>query len=169
MADWRYIRNGIGLLIGLILTSVLMLFGFEPGRYQRIRGEQTMKYRRRALASPVQPLPATRPRSLSNSEPNQNQSLLLSRLPIEIRLLLWTRVVGQNDQNDVLHLDLEAGGIKHQRCCEAKQDDKLGFEHDCWRRGWPKYPDAQSSQETDKAEDNTTGSLLSLLLVCKSM
>jgi hypothetical protein len=88
---------------------------------------------------PLRALPSCRPRRLTNVDDTcqQLQSALITRLPAEVRVLIWERVVGSEDDRDVLHLELADGILRHNRCYE-RRGDLPNCKHDCWTAAWRK-------------------------------
>lgn len=140
---------------------------------QKIRDQQKEKRWAREKEPPVRPLPTVRPRALTELPCHpQGQSSLISRLPQELRIIIWTKVLGRRDNDDVLHLDLADGVVKYQRCSELTFSEQFGFRHHCWstspwtaveRKSFEEAVRQQFSQEPDWPQ------LTSLLLTCKLM
>jgi hypothetical protein len=94
----------------------------------------------------------------------QEQSLLVSRLPVEVRLIIWELTIGREHNNDVLHLQPVDGTLRHCRCFEP-DSTALGFRHYCWQAVWPVEVQAKGFRLDLEPPD--TRKIRSLLLVCK--
>lgn len=91
---------------------------------------------------PLRALPAIRRRlTLPDTEKgqfhSQEQSGLLSRIPTELRLVIWEYALGPEHENDVLHLESEDGTLRSCRCFES-DFTKLPFRHYCWKAAFKK-------------------------------
>ena len=114
---------------------------------------------------PLRPLPTVRPRNVSHSRPadSQLQSLLIRRLPLDIRLTIWEYALGHEDDMDLLHMELAGGGLRSSRCIRwdpAYSDRKGDKALLCWT---PFF---------EKAENRPwwpTQQLCALLLTCRLM
>ncbi|OQO11034.1 hypothetical protein B0A48_05289 [Cryoendolithus antarcticus] len=67
---------------------------------------------------------------LSNARA-QTQSRLIKTIPLDIRLLIWERVLG-----NVLHVEPGDGTLRWARCWDSDASIKLGVEHECWFDPW---------------------------------
>ena len=117
---------------------------------------------------PLRPLPSCRPRRLTNGEDtnDQLQSVLITRLPTEVRVLIWKHVVGSENDRDVLHLELADGILRYNRCYE--RDSGLpDFRHDCWTAPWRKS--FRRAGRGRNEPDNHRRAILPLLFTCKLM
>ncbi|KXT18046.1 hypothetical protein AC579_4576 [Pseudocercospora musae] len=106
-------------------------------------------------------LPADRPSSPSQNASEQLQSWFLSRIPVELRLLIWGFVMGE----DVLHLDL-GNGILRCASCREEDERKLGFKHQCWQDAifWSQFERAGYHWLLNQ---EPAGRRTNLLLTCK--
>lgn len=91
---------------------------------------------------------------------------LFRLLTQDVRLIIWTHVLGAQDANDVIHLDIGLATIISRRCLKEGQTSELGWKHACWEVCWTAeerrlYPDA-ISLPSEKA-------LLPLLRSCKQV
>lgn len=87
----------------------------------------------------LRPLLSPRPRRLTSTQDayNQFQSTLVARLPPEIRVLIWAHVIGRENDQDVLHLNLADGILRYNRCYEPESELPV-FQHSCWGASWRK-------------------------------
>ncbi|KXS99433.1 hypothetical protein AC578_8141 [Pseudocercospora eumusae] len=91
---------------------------------------------------------------------SQQQSALISRIPVELRLIIWKNALGSTNPSDVLHLDLADGILWYCQCYDS-DTTKLGFRHICWRSTvW---------RQDDREEGDLQGrrKLLALPLSCR--
>lgn len=120
----------------------------------------------------LRPLPEQRPRALTTADPfhHQQQSPLLVRLPVDVRLVIWEFVLGSEAPYNTIHLETVDGNLRSRRCFEDAADEKLGFRHECWEFPWfrchGEYPACSEHVCTDL---NDVRKLRSLLLTCKAM
>nr|OQO26284.1 hypothetical protein B0A51_07198 [Rachicladosporium sp. CCFEE 5018] len=107
---------------------------------------------------------------LSDAE-SQTQSQLIKTIPLDIRLLIWKRVLG-----DVLHVEPGDGTLRWARCRDADARTKLGVEHDCWFDTWTKagvddqkYNWAARTKQSWESDDwhRVRWRLIPLLFTCK--
>lgn len=122
---------------------------------------------------PLRPLPATRPGTPSSGPNLQAQCLLLTRLPVEIRLLIWELVLGRRYDDDCLHLDARDGILWYRQCWETNllvlDHDRGPTRHVCWdSRLWSQY-EGLEDREFRYPEPKTGRRLLNLSLSCKLM
>ncbi|KAF2165408.1 hypothetical protein M409DRAFT_55808 [Zasmidium cellare ATCC 36951] len=99
------------------------VFGFTPSTQRNRHAERSRE------EPPVRPLPHSRPRQLSSlslANP-QLQSLFITRIPPELRLLIWEAVLATSG---LIHLKAARGTLKYYPCND--DGDKLGFRHKCW-------------------------------------
>ncbi|KXT10261.1 hypothetical protein AC579_6613 [Pseudocercospora musae] len=95
----------------------------------------------------------------------QHQSALIASIPVELRVVIWEYVLGPEDENDVLHLDLAEGRLWHCRCFDQDRI-KLGFRHSCWSSTmW--FPEYRAERDYLPGEPRAGRRLLALLLSCK--
>jgi hypothetical protein len=118
---------------------------------------------------PLRPLPSCRPRRLTNvgDTHSQLQSVLITRLPAEIRVLIWQHVVGSEDDRDVLHLELADGILRHNRCYEHRSD-LPNCKHACWTAAWRKSFRVGGAMGNGEPK-NHRRAILPLLFTCKLM
>ena len=120
--------------------------------------------------TPLLPLPAERARRLTHAESHhtQQQSALIIRIPVEVRLLIWEHLLGRETNDDVLHLDLSHGSLGHVRCYESATARlcKLGYQHDCWKAFNEPSPGDIGRASSEQREKRN---LQSILLTCKLM
>jgi hypothetical protein len=117
---------------------------------------------------PLCPLLSCRPRRLTGVEDthDQLQSVLIARLPAEVRVLIWEHVLGSESDRDVLHLELADGILRHNRCYE-RESGLPDFQHDCWTAPWRKSFRARGLG--NKEPKNHRRAILPLLFTCKLM
>jgi hypothetical protein len=118
---------------------------------------------------PLRALPSCRPRRLTNvgDTHQQLQSALMTRLPAEIRVLIWEHVVGREDDRDVLHLEPADGILRYNRCYE-QWSDLPNCKHDCWTAAWRKSFRIGGARGRNEPE-NHRRAILPLLFTCKLM
>lgn len=118
---------------------------------------------------PLRPLPPSRPRRLTDSQNihSQQQSALIARLPVEIRVLIWEYVVGPENDRDVLHIELADGTLRHNRCYQ-RETEVPAFQHDCWRAAWRKTFRVGGAKGRNEPADSRRA-ILPLLYTCKLM
>lgn len=172
MTNWNLIW-GAPLLC--CVYTILRCFCIDPlnNKAQKAR-EAGRAARLEALREPpVRPLPANRSRALSvlPCDP-QRQSLLFSRLPVELRITIWTLVLGSQNSKDVLHLELADGIVKYNRCLEARRYTRIGFYHECWTATC--WSEAERAEYRAVVEQHTGTAaklpqLTALLFTCKQM
>ena len=99
----------------------------------------------------------------ANMPESQSQSLLLTKLPPELRLMIWDHALDAC----TLHFDCVDGRLQSVWCDDANDATKLGFRHACWnahrfisREG--RRPIARKDSPTAQVRGR-----LSLLLTCK--
>jgi hypothetical protein len=99
----------------------------------------------------------------SEANMSQSQSLLLTKLPPELRLMIWDHALDAC----TLHFDCVDGHFQSVWCDDANDATKLGFRHACWnahrfisREG--RRPIAKTDCPTAQVRGR-----LSLLLTCK--
>ena len=99
----------------------------------------------------------------ANMPESQSQSLLLTKLPPELRLMIWDHALDAC----TLHFDCVDGRLQSVWCNDANDATKLGFRHACWnarrfisREG--RRPIARKDSPTAQVRGR-----LSLLLTCK--
>ena len=120
----------------------------------------------RPLQQPRIRLPVSITNASIDPANSQAHSLLLTRIPVELRLLIWEYTIGSADSNDVLHLEPVDGTLRHCRCHES-DFSKLGFRHVCWNSVWRKADRDQSLYSV--WEPRKTRKIRSLILTCRSM
>lgn len=74
---------------------------------------------------PIRDLPGFR-RRLAWSEKSDDEPH-----PQDVRLIIWELLIGQEHENDVLHLQRVDGILRHRRC-SSEDHDMLPFRHSCW-------------------------------------
>ncbi|KAK6437202.1 hypothetical protein LTR95_006601 [Oleoguttula sp. CCFEE 5521] len=101
----------------------------------------------------------------------QTQSRLIATIPLDIRLLIWERVLG-----NVLHIEPGDGTLRWARCWDREASTKLGVEHNCWFDRWTKAGIDQQREHFKeqkkiswKSDDElrTRYRLIPVLLTCK--
>lgn len=122
-------------LLGILLSAILMILDifnpkptslyekctFRSGRQNRHAAKKTKE----RIANAPQPLPSPRPHSLSRlPQTPQPASLLLTRLPPEIRQEIYKYVVGGN----LIHILRKGKHLAHVRCT---YDNLTDFERGC--------------------------------------
>lgn len=119
---------------------------------------------------PIRPLPSPRPRRLTgvNIKHDQHQSLLIARLPAEVRVLIWEDVVGGEDDSDVLHLELADGILRHNRCYQRERQSLPCYQHDCWTAAWRKSFRVGGMRGENEPKNHRCA-VLPLLFTCKLM
>ena len=150
-----------------MIRFVLELLGLRPPRPPPTPWHK----RNRPVTPPEQPLRTligTRRRLTDPSIEEhhfhpQRQSALLSRIPIELRLIIWEYAIGPEHENDVLHLEPADGILRYCRCYE-KDHTKLPFRHLCWKAIWTK--ELRDQNMWDSSEPTKTRKIRSLLLTC---
>lgn len=123
--------------------------------------------------SELRSLPQTRPRALTSldaADP-QLQCLLISRLPVEIRLVIWELALGSDKASGLTHLETVDGNLRSRRCWDDAGDAKLGFRHDCWEAGpWFRFREhPEKYQQYACFESVDVAKLRTLPLSCKLM
>lgn len=140
-------RSALSTSVGKAMRRIRPERDSDPARRSSatsVDGPSRQRKRSWMWTSPTAPEPSTqslpehRERRLTASEGTQLQlqSSLISRIPVEIRLLIWEHLLGREADDDVLHLDLANGNLNYVRCFESKPCDKLGFRHQCWGVLW---------------------------------
>jgi hypothetical protein len=147
------------------------LFNWIIGVHRPPKQVQQFSYhwqRPHLIDPPLRPLPSCRPRRLTGVENtyNQLQSVLIARLPAEVRVLIWEHVVGRENDEDVLHLELADGILRYNRCYE-RESGLPNFRHACWTAPWRKSFRARGVGH--KEPKNHRRAILPLLFTCKLM
>lgn len=134
----------------------------------REKAERRMRYiprplprkRQRRLSLPSSQASFDWPKS-GQKIADQTQSALLSRLPLEIRSLIYQHVLGGTLLHVTTIYGLLQGRMAHIKCLVlfAPSDDH----QNCWRRKVEKASPALSSGKSDG------GGLLSILKTCRQM
>jgi len=145
------------------------LFGSANPFRRRKRRTGFLWERPEIIDPPLRALPPTRPRRLTNTPQThaQLQSELITRLPPEIRILIWAHVVGPKDARDVLHLEVGDGILRQNRC--YRQDSTAPwFLHDCWTVTW-RHNCRGGSDPGKREPPGHFYAFLPLLFTCKLM
>lgn len=106
---------------------------FSQRRVPRSEGRRQLLYDRTANAPPA--LPQARPRAITpvrggpEAPCHQNQSILLSRVPLEVRRLIWERVVGGHWLH-LVHAQHRLIAIQCEH--DIAFPDLSRCTHDCW-------------------------------------
>lgn len=135
---------------------------------QRTNEQMFLWQRPTLIDPPLRPLPSSRPRRLTGipGTQDQHQSMLIACLPAEVRVLIWEHALG--GENDVLHLELADGTLRHNRCYQEERQRRPCYEHDCWTAPWRKSWRSGPKRGINEPE-NHRRALLPLLLTCKLM
>lgn len=151
-----------------MIRSLLGLCGIDlRSNNQRVKPWKTPP---KPPEPPLRTLSSTR-RRLTNPDSerwqprSQEQSGLLSRLPTELRLVIWEYAIGPEHENDVLHLEPTDGTLRYCRCFESEYT-KLPFRHFCWKAAWTKECRDQSIT-CHPLEPREHRKIFPLLLTCR--
>lgn len=164
---WRYTKE-----LGLILRAGLLFLLFAPcvpfiicwACFSPPRRKCGTRPQHAYIEPATRALPALRQRALSEVAVNpQLEALIITRLPAEVRILLWNHILGRRSQRDVLHLDLADGNLLHVPCLMDQPDWILGFKHGCWTD----YPWLRA--ESFHPKYTITRPKQALLLTCRLM
>ncbi|KAF2456611.1 hypothetical protein BDY21DRAFT_347694 [Lineolata rhizophorae] len=148
---------------------------FKPSSPAAQRKRDKREIERRSRHAPV-PLPETRERALSpvgvcqnqrtskrdRKKPatlpasSQAQSPLFSRLPKEVRLLIYEHALGSRDV--WTHVMCKPKGLRHARCFDDEM--RIGWQHACWGHCWP---DGSFRGPSSRAPGKADRSLVALL------
>lgn len=130
--------------------------------------------RKRALTNPLPPLESLHSISYSirrsrQRNDNQTSSLLLTKLPLEIRQTIWELILVDGDRK-LVHILRKHGRLGHWRC--RIQDSQDGCETQARRcvEGWLAYKAKMSHwDKTGRLDLVTDSDLLPLLRSCRMM
>lgn len=123
------------------------------------------------IEPPLRPLPPSRPRRLTGTPDTypQQQSSLIARLPAEIRTLIWEYALGPDSDQDVLHIELADGTLRHNRCYE-RDSEFFAFQHNCWSAAWRmSFRKGGAKGRREPKGKERYRAMLPLLLTCKLM
>ncbi|SMR45606.1 unnamed protein product [Zymoseptoria tritici ST99CH_1E4] len=128
--------------------------------------EATSSQRPISPEPPVRELPELRRQltNLADDSHSQEQSLLITRLPVDVRLIIWEFAMGREFEDDILHLQPVEGILRHCRCFVADRTD-LSITHICWRTLWRREDLDSGIRNTREPLD--CRKIRSLLLTCR--
>ncbi|QIX01859.1 hypothetical protein AMS68_007376 [Peltaster fructicola] len=155
----------------------------EEFSQRRLRSE-------RRLEPQLRPLKSKRDDGWSLKAVHEQQCALFKIVSQDVRLIIWTLVLGREEVDDVIHLDLGEGSIRSRRCLNNEQLkelgehldgrqlrmlersltdghlDDLGFKHICWDISWTKQ-DRKKRPDLIAVPDHRL--LLPLVTTCKQI
>lgn len=147
-----------------MLTAIFNSMGIGPKRRRRKRSEPRPE-------PPLRPLMLSRPTIMHAPQEDvfahvQEQSALIARIPVELRLIIWEHSLGHEHEYDVLHLRPSDGILRYNICYE-QDNTMLPFRHMCWDTYWTKAD--RDGSKWVPWEPIGARKLCNLLLVCKLM
>lgn len=129
--------------------------------------------RKRALTNPLPPLETIRSMSHSIRRSRQRTdaqdgSLLLRKLPLELRQIIWEMVLVDGNRT-LVHIMRKNGRLGHWRCRIQDGENMCDLQGRRCVEGWLAYKAKMRCDKAERFELVTDGGLLPLLLTCRTV
>lgn len=129
--------------------------------------------RKRALTNPLPPLETIRSMSYSIRRSRQRTdaqagSLLLTKLPLELRQIIWEMVLVEGNRR-LIHIMRKHGKLGHWRCRIQNGEKVCNLQARRCVEGWLAYKATMRRDKAERFDLVTDEGLLPLLLTCRTV